>query len=131
MKFGGKEKKEKEGEGVNPKTPVIKPGEPLKGKVEDLTEEEKKEEFSGEDFAKLNEFSHVLSRSEALATEMTYHEEFMNPERYGALNLLALSADFLKLRPDILNGFLEYVEAVREAEEKVIEKQKKEEHEVG
>ena len=113
---GAEEKKEEVVEAV------VKPEEGTEEKEEEVVEEVVEEEEERD----LSDVAVTLTRSEAIVSELSYHGEVMNPERYDALRMAALSMEFLTVDDELLKLFYDYVNSREEAERKIIDEVAKE-----
>ena len=109
---GAEEKKEEVVEGV------VKPEEGTEDKEEEVVEEEEERDLS--------DVAVTLTRSEAIVSELSYHDEVMNPERYDALRMASLAMEFLTVDDELLKLFYDYVNSREEAERKIIDEVAKE-----
>ena len=118
-------KKDKEGEVVGAED---KKEEVVEGVVKtEESEEEKEEELVEEEEERdLSDVAVTLTRSEAIVSELSYHDEAMNPERYDALRMAGLAMQFLTVDDEILGLFYDYVNSREEAERKIIDEVAKE-----
>ena len=90
------------------------------------TEEKEEEVVEEEEERDLSDVAVTLTRSEAIVSELSYHDEFINPERYDALRMAGLSMQFLTVDDGILGLFYDYVNSREEAERKIIDEVAKE-----
>ena len=112
---GAEEKKEEVVEGV------VKPEEPEEG-----TEDKEEEAVEEDEERDLSDVAVTLTRSEAIVSELSYHDEAMNPERYDALRMAGLAMQFLTVDDELLKLFYDYVNSREEAERKIIDEVAKE-----
>ena len=100
---------------------------PKEAESEETKPEDKEEEAVEEEEERdLSDVAVTLTRSEAIVSELSYHDEVMNPERYDALRMAGLSMEFLTVDDELLKLFYDYVNSREEAERKIIDEVAKE-----
>ena len=108
---------------------VVEAEEKKKEAVVEVEKEKEEEVVEEEEEHDLSDVAIALTRSEAVVSELSYHDEVMNPERYDALHMAGLAMEFLTVDEELLKLFYDYASSRDEAERKIIESQKEKESE--